>query len=86
MGKKSTDESPSLYVSEEDGLKEQLREYIRWEEAARNLLGLLEALGNRSHLSPQHQPTWVSEDGSYSNDVQNAKVKQTHFSRGEGGI
>nr|XP_048275619.1 gastrin-releasing peptide [Myodes glareolus] len=74
MGKKSTDESPSLYVSEGDGLKEQLREYIRWEETARNLLGLLEALGNRSHLSPQHQPNWISEDGSYSNDVQNAKL------------
>ncbi|XP_036061017.1 gastrin-releasing peptide [Onychomys torridus] len=74
MGKKSTDESGSLYVSEGDGLKEQLREYIRWEEAARNLLGLLEAVGNRSHQPPQHQPTWDSEDGSYSKDVQNAKM------------
>ncbi|XP_052598315.1 gastrin-releasing peptide isoform X1 [Peromyscus californicus insignis] len=74
MGKKSTDEFPSLYESEGDGLKEQLREYIRWEEAARNLLGLLEAVGNRSHQPPQHQPTWDSEDGSYSKDVPNAKM------------
>ncbi|EGW03495.1 Gastrin-releasing peptide [Cricetulus griseus] len=75
MGKKSTDEFRSLGVSEGDGLKEQLREYIRWEEAASNLLGVLEALGNRSHQPPQHQPTWDSEDGSYSSDVQHAKVK-----------
>ncbi|XP_027295093.1 gastrin-releasing peptide isoform X1 [Cricetulus griseus] len=74
MGKKSTDEFRSLGVSEGDGLKEQLREYIRWEEAASNLLGVLEALGNRSHQPPQHQPTWDSEDGSYSSDVQHAKL------------
>lgn len=84
MGKKSTDESPSLYAADRDGLKEQLRGYIRWEEAVRDLLDLLEAAGNRSHQPPQHpplslQPTWDPEDGSHFNDVQNAKVKQTRF-------
>ncbi|XP_040597619.1 gastrin-releasing peptide [Mesocricetus auratus] len=74
MGKKSTDESPSLGASEGDDLKEQLREYIRWEEAARNLLDILEAMGNRSHQPPQQQPAWDSEDGSYSSDVQNSKL------------
>ncbi|KAL1773406.1 gastrin-releasing peptide isoform X2 [Sigmodon hispidus] len=70
MGKKSTDEFPSLYASEGDGLKE----YISWKEAARNLLGLLEAMGNRSQQPSQHQPTWDPEAGSYSNVVQNAKL------------
>ncbi|XP_006525950.1 gastrin-releasing peptide isoform X2 [Mus musculus] len=75
MGKKSTDESPSLYAADRDGLKEQLRGYVRWEEAARDLLDLLEAAGNQSHQPPQHpplslQPTWDPEDGSYFNDVQ----------------
>ncbi|XP_008838256.1 gastrin-releasing peptide [Nannospalax galili] len=73
MGKKSTDESQ--YVSKEESLKEQLREYIRWEEAARNLLGLLEAMGNGSYQPPQHQPlgdhqpTWDTEDSSYFKDL-----------------
>ncbi|XP_034374506.1 gastrin-releasing peptide isoform X2 [Arvicanthis niloticus] len=77
MGKKSTDESP--YAADRDGLKEQLRGHVPWEEAARNLLGLLEATGNRSHQPPQHQPlgsllpTWDPEDGSYFHEVQNAK-------------
>ncbi|KAM6167519.1 gastrin-releasing peptide [Erethizon dorsatum] len=73
MGKKSTGESP--HVLEGDGLKEQLREDIQWEEATRNLLGLVEAKGNRSHRSPQlkplsnHQPTWDAEDSSNLKDV-----------------
>lgn len=85
MGKKSTDELPPLYAADRDGLKEQLRGYIRWEEAARNLLGLLEATRNRSHQPPQDQPlgslqpTWDPEDGSYFSDAQNAKVKQSGF-------
>nr|AAA41197.1 preprogastrin-releasing peptide [Rattus norvegicus]prf//1701411A gastrin-releasing peptide [Rattus norvegicus] len=80
MGKKSTDELPPLYAADRDGLKEQLRGYIRWEEAARNLLGLLEASRNRSHQPPQDQPlgslqpTWDPEDGSYFSDAQNAKL------------
>uniref|UniRef100_H0XTF5 Gastrin-releasing peptide n=1 Tax=Otolemur garnettii TaxID=30611 RepID=H0XTF5_OTOGA len=63
MGKKSTGESPP--ISEEGSLKQPLTEYIQWEDAARNLLDLLEAKGNRS-LQPQaeplgnHQPTWDS--------------------------
>lgn len=91
MGKKSTDESPSLHAADRDGLKEQLRGHTRWEEAAKNLLGLLEAVGNRSLQPPQRQPlgslqpTWDPEDGSYFNDVQNAQVKQTSFRCGGGG-
>ncbi|XP_019792714.2 gastrin-releasing peptide [Tursiops truncatus] len=54
MGKKSTGES--LYVYEGGSLKEQLREYIRWQEATRNLLSLLEAKGTRSHQPPQRVP------------------------------
>ncbi|XP_031222186.1 gastrin-releasing peptide isoform X1 [Mastomys coucha] len=80
MGKKSTDDSQSLHAADRDGPKEQLRGYIHWEEAVRNLLGLLEATGNRSHQPPQHQPldslqpAWDPKDGSYFNDVQNAKL------------
>ncbi|EAW63091.1 gastrin releasing peptide [Homo sapiens] len=73
MGKKSTGESSS--VSERGSLKQQLREYIRWEEAARNLLGLIEAKENRNHQPPQpkalgnQQPSWDSEDSSNFKDV-----------------
>nr|XP_054316846.1 gastrin-releasing peptide isoform X1 [Pongo pygmaeus]XP_054316848.1 gastrin-releasing peptide isoform X1 [Pongo pygmaeus] len=73
MGKKSTGESSS--VSERGSLKQQLREYIRWEEAARNLLGLIEAEENRNHQPPQpkalgnQQPSWDSEDSSNFKDV-----------------
>ncbi|XP_005373057.1 PREDICTED: gastrin-releasing peptide [Chinchilla lanigera] len=73
MGKKSTGESP--LVLEGDGLKEQLREAVQWEEATRNLLGLIEAKGNRSHQSPQlkslsnHQPSWHTEDSSNLKDL-----------------
>ncbi|XP_021489248.1 gastrin-releasing peptide isoform X1 [Meriones unguiculatus] len=80
MGKKSTDDSQSFYGSDRDGLKEQLSGYVRWEEAARNLLGLLEALGDRSPQPPQHpprgdlRPAWDPEDGSYFNDAQNRKL------------
>ncbi|XP_051019420.1 gastrin-releasing peptide [Acomys russatus] len=80
MGKKSADEFPSLYAVHVEGLKEQLGEHIRWEEAARNLLDLLEALGDRSRQPPQHLPlgslqsTWDPEDGSYFSDGQNAKL------------
>ncbi|XP_058133820.1 gastrin-releasing peptide isoform X1 [Dasypus novemcinctus] len=68
MGKKSTGESP--YVSER-GNPKQLREYFQWEEAARNLLGLIEAKENRSGQPPQRQPlghrqpTWDSEDSKF---------------------
>ncbi|XP_061026047.1 gastrin-releasing peptide isoform X1 [Eubalaena glacialis] len=73
MGKKSTGESP--YVYEGGSLTEQLREYIRWEEATKNLLSLLEAKGTRSHQPPQREPlgilqsTWDSEDSSNFKDV-----------------
>nr|XP_055153687.1 gastrin-releasing peptide isoform X1 [Symphalangus syndactylus] len=73
MGKKSTGESSS--VSERGSLKQQLREYIRWEEAARNLLGLIEAKENRNHQPPQpkalgnQQPSWDSEDSSNFKDL-----------------
>ena len=50
MGKKSTAES--AYVNEGGSLKHRLREYILWEEAARNLLSLMEGKGTRSHQSP----------------------------------
>uniref|UniRef100_A0A8C5V4B3 Gastrin-releasing peptide n=1 Tax=Microcebus murinus TaxID=30608 RepID=A0A8C5V4B3_MICMU len=64
MGKKSTGESPP--ASEGGSLKQRLREYIRWEDAARNLLGLLEEKENRRLQPPppealgNHQPTWGS--------------------------
>uniref|UniRef100_G1SWS1 Gastrin-releasing peptide n=1 Tax=Oryctolagus cuniculus TaxID=9986 RepID=G1SWS1_RABIT len=73
MGKKSTGESP--YASERDSLKQQLREYIRWEEAARSLLGLMEGKGNRNQqphrleLLGNLQPTWDSEDSSNFRDI-----------------
>ncbi|XP_032166730.1 gastrin-releasing peptide isoform X2 [Mustela erminea] len=51
MGKKSTRESPS--VDEGGSLEQQLQEHLWWEEAARNLLNLLEAKGTGSHQSPQ---------------------------------
>nr|XP_012301890.1 gastrin-releasing peptide isoform X2 [Aotus nancymaae] len=72
MGKKSTGESS---ISERGSLKQQLRKYIRWEEAARNLLGLIEAKENRSHQPPQpealghHQLSWDSEDSGNFKDV-----------------
>nr|P63152.2 RecName: Full=Gastrin-releasing peptide; Short=GRP; Contains: RecName: Full=Neuromedin-C; AltName: Full=GRP-10; AltName: Full=GRP18-27; Flags: Precursor [Cavia porcellus] len=78
MGKKSTGES--RHVLEGDGLKELLRDDIQWEEATRNLLGLIEAKGNSSHRSPQlkplstHQPTLDTEDSSNLKDVQLAKL------------
>ncbi|XP_037007876.2 LOW QUALITY PROTEIN: gastrin-releasing peptide [Artibeus jamaicensis] len=68
MGKKSTAES--AYVDEGGSLKHRLRAYILWEEAARNLLNLLEGKGTPSHRSPQGAPlgilqsTWDSEDSS----------------------
>ncbi|XP_057556375.1 gastrin-releasing peptide isoform X2 [Hippopotamus amphibius kiboko] len=73
MGKKSTEESP--YVYEGRRLKEQLREYIQWEEATRDLLSLLEAKGARSHQPPLQEPlgirqfTWDSEDSSNFKDT-----------------
>lgn len=51
MGKKSTAES-TAYVDEGGSLRHRLREYILWEEAARNLLSLMEGKGTRSHQSP----------------------------------
>ncbi|XP_008055709.1 gastrin-releasing peptide [Carlito syrichta] len=73
MGKKSTGESPP--VSEGGNLKQPLGEYIQWEEAARNLLGLIEAMGNRSRQPPAHehpgsrQPPWNSDSSSNFKDL-----------------
>ncbi|XP_062933618.1 gastrin-releasing peptide isoform X2 [Cynocephalus volans] len=73
MGKKSTGEFP--YVYEGGSLKQQLRGYIQWEEAAKHLLGLIEAKRNRSWQSPHLHPlgerlsTWDSEDSSNFKDV-----------------
>ncbi|XP_058427310.1 gastrin-releasing peptide isoform X1 [Marmota monax] len=73
MGKKSTGEFP--YVSQGDGLKQQLRKHTLWEEAARNLLDLIQDKGDRSHQPPQlqplgnRQPTWDSEERSNLKDV-----------------
>ncbi|XP_047382922.1 gastrin-releasing peptide isoform X1 [Sciurus carolinensis] len=73
MGKKSTGESP--YLPQEDGLKQHLRGYVLWEEAARNLLGLIQAEGDRSHQPPQLKPlgnrqaTWDSKESSDFKDV-----------------
>ncbi|XP_045043843.2 LOW QUALITY PROTEIN: gastrin-releasing peptide [Desmodus rotundus] len=73
MGKKSTAES--AYVNEGGSLKHQLREYILWEEAARNLLSLMEGKGTRSHQSPQGAPLSIlqftrdSEDNSNLRDL-----------------
>ncbi|XP_066102917.1 gastrin-releasing peptide [Saccopteryx bilineata] len=51
MGKKSTGESPDVY--EEGSRKHHLHgEYVLWEEAAKNLLSLMEGKGTRSHQSP----------------------------------
>lgn len=67
MGKKSTGESP--YVYEGGSLKQQLQ-YILWEEAARNLLSLMEGKGTGSYQPPQRellairQSPWDSQDGS----------------------
>ncbi|XP_073925626.1 gastrin-releasing peptide isoform X1 [Castor canadensis] len=73
MGKKSSEESP--YMSEGNSLKQQLREFIWWEEVTKNLLGFLEAKGNRSRQPPQlqdsgsRQPSWDTEDGSNLKDL-----------------
>uniref|UniRef100_A0A8C9JT01 Gastrin-releasing peptide n=3 Tax=Panthera TaxID=9688 RepID=A0A8C9JT01_PANTA len=67
MGKKSTRESP--YVYEGGSLKQQLQ-YMLWEEAARNLLSLMEGKGTGSYQPPQRellairQSPWDSQDGS----------------------
>ncbi|VFV44247.1 gastrin-releasing peptide-like [Lynx pardinus] len=67
MGKKSTRESP--YVYEGGSLKQQLQ-YILWEEAARNLLSLMEGKGTGSYQPPQRellairQSPWDPQDGS----------------------
>ncbi|KAK2495281.1 hypothetical protein MC885_008874 [Smutsia gigantea] len=73
MGKKSTEESS--YAHEGGNWKQRLREYVPWEEAARNLLSLLEAKGARIQQSPQseplgiHQSTWNFKDSSNFKDV-----------------
>uniref|UniRef100_A0A8D2JTE4 Gastrin-releasing peptide n=1 Tax=Sciurus vulgaris TaxID=55149 RepID=A0A8D2JTE4_SCIVU len=73
MGKKSTGETP--YLPQGDGLKQQLRGYVLWEEAARNLLGLIQAKGDRSHQPLQLKPlgnrqaTWDSKESSNFKDV-----------------
>ena len=72
MGKKRAD-SPQL--QEEESLKEQLREYIQWEEATKNLLSLLQAKAAGGHQPPPqeplsfHQPAWDSEDTSNFKDA-----------------
>ncbi|ELK11084.1 Gastrin-releasing peptide [Pteropus alecto] len=53
MGKKSTGETPHVY--EGGSLRQQLQEYLLWQEAARNLLSLIEAKGTRSHQSPPRE-------------------------------
>ncbi|PNJ64260.1 GRP isoform 4 [Pongo abelii] len=86
MGKKSTGESSS--VSERGSLKQQLREYIRWEEAARNLLGLIEAEENRNHQPPQpkalgnQQPSWDSEDSSNFKDLVDSLLQVLNMKEG----
>ncbi|XP_027624867.1 gastrin-releasing peptide isoform X2 [Tupaia chinensis] len=71
MGKKSTGEFPSAY--EGGSLKQQLTEYVQWEDAARNLLDLIEAKRNRSPRPPQllgnPQPIWNSEKSSNFKNV-----------------
>ncbi|XP_074195859.1 LOW QUALITY PROTEIN: gastrin-releasing peptide [Rhinolophus sinicus] len=72
MGKKSTGETP--YVYKGGSLKQQLPEYILWEEAARNLLSLIEAKGkshNHLHEEPRgiHQSTWDSKISSNVKEV-----------------
>ncbi|XP_004422643.1 PREDICTED: gastrin-releasing peptide isoform X1 [Ceratotherium simum simum] len=71
MGKKSTGESP--YVYEGGSLKQQLRDYIRWEEATRNLLSLVEAKGTRSHQSPHPEPLGLRQSAWNSDDSGNLK-------------
>ncbi|XP_025853349.2 gastrin-releasing peptide isoform X2 [Vulpes vulpes] len=71
MGKKSTRESP--YVYEEGSLKQQLQGYIRWEEAARNLLSLMEAKGTRSHQTPQREPLGIRQSAWDYQDDSNFK-------------
>ncbi|XP_008012112.3 gastrin-releasing peptide isoform X2 [Chlorocebus sabaeus] len=86
MGKKSTGESSS--VSERGSLKQQLREYIRWEEAASNLLGLIEAKENRNHQPPQpkalgnQQPSWDSEDSSNFKDLVDSLLQVLNVKEG----
>ncbi|KAF3829789.1 hypothetical protein GH733_001740, partial [Mirounga leonina] len=63
MGKKSTGESP--YVYEGRSLLQHLQEYMRWEEAARNLLSLLEAKGTRSHQSSPPSAWDYQDDSSF---------------------
>ncbi|XP_076991446.1 gastrin-releasing peptide isoform X1 [Tamandua tetradactyla] len=73
MGKKSTGEFP--YVYGVGNLNQQPWKDLQWDEAARNLLGLIRAKENRGSQSPQRrplgsrQPTWDSEDGSKFKDV-----------------
>ncbi|KAF4024776.1 hypothetical protein G4228_016872 [Cervus hanglu yarkandensis] len=72
MGKKRAD-SPQL--QEEESLKEQLREYVQWEEATKTLLSLLQAKAAQGHQPPPqeplsfHQPAWDSEDVSNFKDA-----------------
>ncbi|XP_076991447.1 gastrin-releasing peptide isoform X2 [Tamandua tetradactyla] len=73
MGKKSTGEFP--YVYGVGNLNQQPWKDLQWDEAARNLLGLIRAKENRGSQSPQRrplgsrQPTWDSEDGSKFKDL-----------------
>ncbi|XP_065791257.1 gastrin-releasing peptide [Muntiacus reevesi] len=72
MGKKRADSPP---IQEEESLKEQLREFIQWEEATKNLLSLLQAKVAQGHQPPPQeplsfpQPAWDSEDVSNFRDA-----------------
>ncbi|XP_075389338.1 gastrin-releasing peptide [Tenrec ecaudatus] len=72
MGKKSTGESP--YVDKDGKQEQSLPEQVKWEEAARNLLGLMEAQENRSGQPPplqllgHRQPTWKPEGSNKFKD------------------
>uniref|UniRef100_A0A452TE21 Gastrin-releasing peptide n=1 Tax=Ursus maritimus TaxID=29073 RepID=A0A452TE21_URSMA len=72
MGKKSTGESPRVY--EGGSLEQRLQEYIRWEEAARNLLSLLEAKGAGSQQSPQREPLGIPQSVWDYQDDSNFKI------------
>ncbi|XP_007529081.1 gastrin-releasing peptide isoform X2 [Erinaceus europaeus] len=69
MGKKNTEESP--YSHQGGNLKQQLLEYIRCQEAARNVFNLIAAKAILGHQSPpqqslsSRQSTWGSEENRH---------------------
>ncbi|XP_007933738.1 gastrin-releasing peptide [Orycteropus afer afer] len=86
MGKKSTGESPS--VDEGENQKQLLREHVKWKEAARNLLRLMEVQGNRSGQAPPReplrlrQPTWESQDSSDFKDLVDSLLQAFNMKEG----